>query len=96
MESNLNYVQVVIDKLNAEIDLYPDLTELYALLVLTKGLATTLEDVHDAWSIWQNRTVANHRSLIPFDELTLEIQELDRPYMDAIHAVALDLQTIKQ
>lgn len=86
-----NYVQTVIDSLNDRVNLYPDLTPLYALLVMTTGVSTTLEDVHDAWSIWQNYTQPDHRSLIPFDELTLEVQELDRKYMEAIHAVAREL-----
>lgn len=92
----MNYVQNVIYKLNVEVNLYPELTPLYALLVLTKGIGTTLEDVHDAWSIWQNYTDPNHRSLIPFNELSPEVQELHRKYMEAIHKVSIDIQPIQQ
>lgn len=91
----MNYVEIVIAALNREVSLYEDLTPLYALLVLTKGTSTTLEDVHDAWSIWCNYENSDHRSLIPFDELTLKVQELDRKYMNAIHTVALSLAVKK-
>ncbi len=85
----MNYIQNVIDDLNELIPGYPpELIDLYALLVLTRGKETTLEDVHDAWAIWKNRIKPNHKSLIPFDELKFEIQERDRKFMVAIHTVA--------
>jgi hypothetical protein len=65
-----------------------DLLRLYALLALVKGVNVALEDVHDAWAIWRQTTDANHRSLIPFGQLTQEVQELDRPYVEAIHRAA--------
>lgn len=68
---------------------YTDLARLYAVLVLTKGKSTTCEDVHNAWSAWCAAHEATHRSLIPFDLLTKEVQELDQPYVDAIHAVSI-------
>lgn len=84
-----NYVQLVLDRLHAESPgLDPDLAQLYALLVMTKGVETTLEDVHEAWGLWRNTTNPAHRSLIPFSELTPEVQELDRVYVDAIHRTA--------
>lgn len=85
----VNYVQNAIDTLA---DLLPgcdpDLLKLYALLTLTLGGGTRLEDVHDAWAVWRNTTDPNHRSLVPFGDLSLEVQELDRKYMDMIHAAA--------
>lgn len=60
----------------------------YALLCLTTGQQTTNEDVHDAWSAWKAHTMGTHRSLIPFDQLTEEVQELDTPYRDTIQDVA--------
>lgn len=65
-----------------------DLVDLYTLLVLTTGTGTTLEDVHDAWGVWRNRTIPDHDSLVPFDKLEPEIQAYDEPYRDAIVAVA--------
>ncbi|MEV4705047.1 DUF7701 domain-containing protein [Actinoplanes sp. NPDC049316] len=85
-----NYVQPVIRHLN---ELLPgcdsNLLNLYALLAMTRGVNTSLEDVHDAWSIWRNPDAPRHRSLIPFEELTVEVQELDRKYMDAIRTAAV-------
>lgn len=88
-----NYVQPVIADLAK---LLPGcdgfLLNLYALLAITRGPNTRLEDVHDAWSIWQNLSNPEHRSLIPFDQLTAEVQELDRKYMGAIHTAATVLE----
>lgn len=84
-----NYVQAAIEALNdAFPGLEPDLARLYTLLVLVKGEQTTLEDVHQAWAVWRNITNPAHRSLIPFSELSSEVQEMDREYMDAIHVAA--------
>jgi len=44
----------------------------------------TNRDVHDAWSIWQNKTNPKHRSLKPFSELTREVQDLDSTYRGII------------
>lgn len=85
----VNYVQRVTRDLA---DRLPgcemDLIDLYVLLALTRGTETTLEDVHDAWSVWRNTGSPHHRSLVPFDDLTPEVQELDRKYMEAIHDAA--------
>ncbi len=87
----MNYVEKVIEALSEELPgLDRDLLRLYALLAMTTGTETSLEDVHDAWSLWKNEIKADHKSLIPFSELTVEVQELDRKYADAIRKVALD------
>ncbi|WP_425524387.1 DUF7701 domain-containing protein [Clavibacter michiganensis] len=65
-----------------------DLYRYYALLVLTLGSTTTLENVHDAWSAWMTAERPSHPSLVPFTELSEEQQQQDRPYMEAIHRVA--------
>ena len=65
------------------------LYRIYAVLALALGATTTLKNVHDAWSAWRVATVPNHRSLVPFDRLAPEVQELDAPYRDAIHRAAL-------
>lgn len=81
-----NYVGAILARLADLLpDLDPDLAQLYALLALTLGDGTSLEDVHDAWAVWRNTTRPDHKSLVPFGELTLAVQELDRTYMDAIH-----------
>lgn len=64
------------------------LWRMYAALALSKGADTTRRDVHDAWSIWVAQSHGEYRSLVPFDELSPEVQALDQPYVDAIHAAA--------
>lgn len=64
------------------------LYRLYALLLLTKGGATTDEDVHNAWSVWACGADPQHRSLVPFNQLPPAVQDLDTPYTAAIHAVS--------
>lgn len=83
--------QVALDNDTDDIHIHPDynpLYDLYALLCLTKGTNTTNQDVHDAWSIWQNKINPKHHSLRPFSELTPEVQALDTPYRNAIRTVA--------
>ena len=68
------------------------LLRLYALLCLSKGEDTRREDVHDAWSTWKLETDPDHRSLVPFRSLSLEVQRYDEPYCTAIHRVARALE----
>lgn len=68
------------------------LMDLYLTLVFTKGADTTLEDVHDAWAIAKSRTTPDHRSIIPFSELTVKVQELDREFVEAIAETAKELE----
>ncbi len=92
----MNYFQDVVDAIKIEIpDIADDLAPIYALLVLVKGEETSMEDVHDAWSAWTNPKRPDHKSLVWFDELTPEIQEYDRKYMNHIHDVARDLQAVR-
>ncbi len=87
----MNYIQKIKQDLQKEYNFpeeYIGLLDVYALLVLIKGEKCTNEDVHDAWSIWQNKTQPEHRSLIPFNELTKEVQDLDTEYRDAIIKVS--------
>lgn len=84
----MNYVKKVRDDLRKEAKVQGQLLDLYTLLVFTVGEDCTLDDVHDAWAVWKNGTMPEHRSLVPFSELSYEAQEFDRPYMDAIREVA--------
>lgn len=84
----MNYIQEVKLELEKESNCHGTLLDLYTLLVFTKGVNCTLKDVHDAWSVWKNNRMPDHRSLIPFELLTEEVQELDREYCDAIKKVA--------
>jgi hypothetical protein len=59
---------------------------LYAMLGSSKGRDVTARDVHDAWRVWMLlRGQGDHKSMVPFDELTEEIQRADIPFMEAIH-----------
>jgi len=64
------------------------LLDLYLLLVLTKGVNTSRKDVHDAWAVWRSRTDPGHRSIVPFEELTEQVQALDQPYVETIVKVS--------
>jgi hypothetical protein len=80
-----NYVQVVRDELVERLpNLDAALIDLYTLLALQYGQQVDAVMVHNAWSVWCNRTQPDHRSLIPFPFLAPEVQELDEPYVDAI------------
>lgn len=91
----MNYVEKVREQLKKRIEDYPEwgerkeeLLDLYALLTITKGRETTMEDIHDAWSLWTNREDPTHQSLVPFIQLAPDIAAYDRPYMEAVHDVA--------
>jgi hypothetical protein len=61
---------------------------LYALIMRTKGQATSLSDVHDAWSAWKQGQDPAHRCLVPFRELDESTQLADLPYLHAIQEAA--------
>lgn len=66
------------------------LLRLYALLVHTSGINTTLEDVHTAWALWREQSRPEHPDLVPFEQLSDEVVEYDRPYMALIRHVAAE------
>ena len=89
----MNYSQELTTRLDEKIpgnDVA--LLRIYVLLALAKGTDMTLENVHDAWAIWKDGIKPDHKSLIPFGELTEEVQELDRKYMDAIVELGWEIQ----
>lgn len=87
--STANYIHRAADALVVQLPtLDAELLELYTLLVLIRGEQVSLRDVHDTWALWRNRTIPGHRSLIPFEQLAPEVQELDRGYVGAIAAAA--------
>lgn len=87
----MTYIHKIQNILGLKIDVENDLLDLYVLVVLLKGENTTLEDIHDAWAVWKNKTSPEHKSVIPFSELSLEVQELDRKYTNAIIETAKSL-----
>jgi len=95
----MNYINKIYDLLDNELKLkntpYEDLLETYGLLVLIVGENCTNENIHDAWSIWKNKTDSTHKSLKPFNELTKEVQNLDEPYRLAVVKVSKYLKVSK-
>jgi len=88
----MNYIERAYKILCTKINVEHELTMLYVLLVLTKKGHATLEDVHDAWSVWRNIEMPSHKSIIPFNNLTLERQEKDMKYAKAINETYQELQ----
>jgi hypothetical protein len=65
----------------------------YAVLLLAKGIQTSLADVHNVWALWMAGLNPDHPSLVPFDELSAATAHQDQPFVDAIHRVAADRST---
>jgi len=61
---------------------------IYAVLMFAKGQAVTREDVHNAWTAWATHIGKDSNSLVPFDELSPDVQARDQPFVDAITTVA--------
>lgn len=90
-----NYIEQVRAELASRIDVEEDLLDLYTLLAVARGWSVTLEEVHDAWAVWRNKTNPTHQSLVVFDLLSEETQDLDREYADAIRETAKKLNVKK-
>lgn len=71
----------------------PALMDLYLLLVLVVGPSADRGHVHDAWAIWRSRTRPDHQSIVPFDDLTEAVAQLDDPYVRGIQEAAIELGT---
>lgn len=101
----MNYIDEIADRIHEIADADPRIRDrwggdgsspvllrAYAGLALTKGAEATLEDVHDVWAVVMATTRPAHQYLVPMDEVPEDVQELDRPYLDAIHAAASVLE----
>lgn len=68
------------------------------LTALSTNIDITREMVHDAWSVayTRNRILAYHRSLLPFDALTLHVQQLDQLYVDKLNDVVCYFKDLTQ
>lgn len=92
-----NYIREVANKIREESGCtstrrgIEELFDTYAVLAMAKGCDVTDEDVHDAWSAWAIKHNPNDDSIVPFEKLSDEIQDLDIKYRKAIHAVACTL-----
>lgn len=91
------YVHKVAEKIGTEFRTeYSSLSEIFIpfytqLILTTLSLNTDITDemVHDAWSVaMYNRNDADiHKSMLPFNSLTKEVQNLDNPYVEKLNEV---------
>ena len=91
------YVHKVAEKIGSTFRTeYLSLSEVfvpfYTQLVLTAlslNIEITDEMVHDAWTvaIYNKDDTGFHQSMIPFNNLTKEIQDLDNPYTEKLNEV---------
>jgi hypothetical protein len=66
---------------------------IYATLMFAKGEAVTAEDVHNAWAAWATHVGKVSKALVPFDQLSADMQAQDQPFVDAIVAAAQHYRT---
>ncbi len=90
----MNYIEETAERIRvtAPTSSPPGLLRAYALLVFITGAATTLENVHDAWSAWRTAAVPDDPCIIPFAELAPAMQARDQKYVTAIRAEAARLE----
>ena len=69
------------------------LYRLYALLVLIKGEDVSLENVHDAWSVWMASVNPHNSDIVPFSSLDAATRLKDMPYMRVIATVAREIRS---
>ena len=91
------YVYKVAEKIASEFRTeYSSLSDMfipfYTHLVLTAlslNIDITAEMVHDAWSVamYNRDNTSIHKSMIPFDSLSKEVQDLDNPYVEKLNEV---------
>ena len=91
------YIHKVSEKIGAEFRTeYSSLSDIfvpfYTQLVLTAlslNVDITAEMVHDAWAVARyNKDDADiHKSMIPFSNLSKEVQDLDNPYVEKLNEV---------
>lgn len=68
-----------------------ELLDMYAILALTKGAATTNRDVHHAWVIWARRHDPKNPDIVAYEDLSWAVKQEDSPFTRAIHDVARSL-----
>jgi hypothetical protein len=66
----------------------PELLAHYAHLVMTTGVSTDQQDVHDAWAAYTATRQPEHEGLVPFDDLDPPAQERATRYAMAIRDLA--------
>lgn len=89
------YIDTIVEEVMDKAHVNKYLAQMYALLVLTKGEDITLKDVHDAWAMNMNFRPQTptcygheHRSIVPFDELSVETQNKDQKFVNVLRSIA--------
>lgn len=84
----MNYVQRLRAALAPKLpDCDDTLIDLYVLLgLMYSDMGVIASDVHNAWAVWRNKTNPEHPAIVPFEQLSPEVQALDDKYVDAIVA----------
>ncbi|MBQ8218363.1 MAG: hypothetical protein IJZ79_03565 [Bacilli bacterium] len=98
--SKITYIDIIANKIATETKVKnQSLLQLYTLLVLTKGENITLKDVHDAWATSMNFRSASptcygheHKSIVPFEQLSKETQDKDLKFVNKLQKIAKDLK----
>lgn len=85
-------IRRLLDSSDLPDDHLKELMGLYGYLAIKWTSEVDNEKVHDAWSYWTAvyRNNPDHKSLIPFDDLSPEVQKMDSVYRDAILRVVRD------
>ena len=98
-ESNYMLIREAILKEELNEELPEVLFSCYLSLACTSastGTPITNEAIHDAWSIWKNTVDDTHKSIVPYKQLSIEIQELDAPYTDAVNRAADRIKKLEE
>lgn len=95
----MTYIDVIGEKIRSKMEKsdLPDedargLFRIYAVLLLAKGDQVNATDVHNAWVAWMTGKNPVHEALVPHADLPSEVAKADVPYVDAIRAVAEEIQ----
>ena len=94
-----SYIRKLAQEIRSKLDpsALPDqgldeLFDSYAVLALTKGVEVSNEDVHNAWSAWATKYYPDSDSLIPYQNLSKDVQDQDTRFAEAIKEVASDIE----
>lgn len=94
----VTYVHKVVDRVrNLVSDTFVPFYTQLILTALSLDVEITEEMVHDAWSIatYNGNDTDFHRSMIPFNLLSKEIQDLDKPYVEKLNEILAYFKGLK-
>lgn len=86
----MNYVERLRAKIAEQMPEHTLLVDFYTLIGLIFGSAVTEEDVHHAWAVWRNQSLPSHKDLVPFEDLSAEVQASDTKYVEIIRKAVKD------